>query len=123
MQAAMPPRFADPDATSSERTYAVLMHLSLLAAHVLVPILPLAIMWIIKRKESPFIDDHGREAMNFQISLLIYFVAGTLLTVVGIGVLIMLATWALGIVGMILAAVAANRGEFYRYPATLRLID
>lgn len=123
MQAAMPPRFADPDATSSERTYAVLMHLSLLAAHVLVPILPLAIMWIIKRKESPFIDDHGREAMNFQISLLIYFVAGTLLTVVGIGVLIMLATWVLGIVGMILAAVAANRGEFYRYPATLRLID
>ncbi len=124
----------EPDATESERTYATLMHLSLLgyfAVWILMFAAPL-IMWLIKKDESRFIDDHGRETLNFHISLTIYsfvlpLVAG-LLTAVTCGLaapLVVIAfflPFILGIVGMIAASVAANKGEYYRYPMTLRFI-
>ena len=79
-------------------------------------------MWLIKRKDSPFLDDHGKEAVNFQISLVIYFFISAILMVVLVGIALMAAVYVLGIVGMIMASVAANRGEYYRYPMCLRLI-
>lgn len=87
------------------------------------PVVPALVMWLIKRHESPFIDDHGKEAVNFQISLLIYSVIGGLLVpFCFVGVPVLIATYVLGIAGMIMAALAANRGEYFRYPATIRLI-
>jgi uncharacterized Tic20 family protein len=79
-------------------------------------------MWLIKKDTSPFLDDHGRESVNFQISLLIYMILGGVLTLCGVGFIIMVAVPVLGLVGSIMAAVAANRGEYFRYPATIRLI-
>ena len=104
-----------------ERTYAMAVHLLLIAGHV-IPVVPSLILWLIKRDQSPFVDDHGKEAVNFQISIVIYMVIGGLLAMICIGFAIMAAAYILAIIGMILAAIAANRGEFYRYPATLRLI-
>lgn len=116
-------RLVDAAATPSERTYATFTHLSLLAVHVLVPVIPALVMWLIRRHESPFLDDHGKEAVNFQISLLIYSVVGGLLVpFCFIGVPVLIATYVLGIAGMIMAALAANRGEYFRYPATIRLV-
>lgn len=118
------PRHVDLTVTADQRTYALFMHLSLILAHVFIPIAPALIMWLIKRKESPFLDDHGREALNFQISLLIYFcISLVLVPACGIGFVGMAALYILGIVGMVLGAAAANRGEYFRYPATLRLIS
>lgn len=111
----------DAHAQEWERTYAMFTHLSLLAAH-FVPIVPTLILWLIKRDTSAFIDDHGKEAVNFQISLIIYLVSATVLAMCVIGVPIIIAAYALAIVGMILAAVAANRGQFYRYPMCIRFI-
>ena len=107
-----------------ERTYAMFTHLTLLAVHIVpVPIVGALIMWLIKKDESAFVNDHGREAVNFQITLLLYgLLAIPLVYACGIGILLALAAWALGLVGMVLAAVAANKGRFYRYPACLRLV-
>jgi uncharacterized protein len=119
-------RAFDPDVTSDERTYALMMHLSLLAHIVLTGfaiIVPI-IMWNMKKDESPFLDDHGREAVNFQISLIIYSIIWIPIGILtcGIGFILVLLPYILGIVGMIQAAAAANRGEFYRYPMTFRFI-
>lgn len=116
-------RLVDPDATSDQRTYATFTHLSLFAVHFtgLIVLIALA-MWLIRRSDSPFIDDHGKEAVNFQLSLLIYSLISGVLTIVLIGIPMLVAVYLLGIVGSILAAIAANRGEFYRYPMTIRLI-
>ncbi|MDF1809475.1 MAG: DUF4870 domain-containing protein [Phycisphaerales bacterium] len=119
-------RAFDPDATDDERTFALMLHLSLLAHVVLTgfAILVPIIMWNIKKEESPFLDDHGREAINFQISLIIYSIIWIPIAIItcGIGAVLVLLPYVLGIVGMIQAAMAANRGEFYRYPMTFRFL-
>jgi uncharacterized Tic20 family protein len=118
-----PSRHVDPDATPDHRTYALFTHLSLVLAHMGIMVIPPLVLWLIKRKESHFIDDHAKEALNFQISLLIYALVSTVLVpACGIGIVGWVATYALGIVGMIMASVAANRGELFRYPATIRLV-
>ncbi len=115
-------RFVDAEADSGERTYTVFLHLSLLLAHLLIPVIPALIMWLIRKADSPFIDDHGKEAMNFQISLVIYFFASAVLVGCGVGVVLLPAVYVLGIVGMIMGAMAAHRGEYFRYPVTMRMI-
>jgi uncharacterized Tic20 family protein len=123
---AVPPTQPTPAAPPQEweRTYAMFIHLTLLAAHILpLPVIGALIMWLIKRDESSFIDDHGREAVNFQISLLLYALAGfPLMFVCGIGIAVWVAVYILGLVGLILAAIAANKGQFYRYPVCLRFV-
>ncbi len=123
-------RAFDPDATSDERSYALFLHLSLLGHLVLtllIIIVPI-VMWISKKDDSPFIDDHGREAINFQISLLIYSILFTVLAIpigfltCGVGFILAFFPYILGLVGMIQASMAANRGEFYRYPMNMRFL-
>ena len=116
-------RIIDTAAEEWERTYALFTHLSLLLSHFLLPVVPALVMWLVKRDRSPFVDDHGREAINFQISLVIYMIlGGVLIPACGIGFVVMAITYVLGIAGMIMASIAANRGEYYRYPATIRFL-
>ena len=108
----------------SARTTAMAAHLSTFAG-LIVPfgsvIGPLAV-WLTRRDRDPFIDQAGREALNFGISIAIYgavlLVAALLL--VGIPFLI------IGVVAWVvlasLAAVKASQGQAYRYPLTLRLV-
>jgi len=115
---------ADPHATEWERHYSMGLHLTLLAIHVAVPLVPAIVMYMIKKDESPFVADHGREAVNFQLSLLLYGLIGALLIpACGTGFVVITATYVLGIVGMIFAAMAANKGRYYRYPACLRFLS
>ena len=119
-------RLTDPTVTPEQRTYVLLMHLSLIATHFVGITLVLAplIMWQIKKNESAYIDDQGREVVNFQLSLFIYGLLITGLSIIscGIGVIAFIPLYILAVVGMILGAIAANKGEYFRYPATLRLI-
>lgn len=117
----------DPDATPDERTFALMMHLTLLG-HVFLwgfAIVAPLIMWQVKKDDSPFLDDHGREAVNFQITLIIYSILviplGFVTCLVGFFIFPIL-IYILGLIGMIKAAIAANRGEFYRYPMNIRFI-
>ena len=82
---------------------------------------PLAV-WLVKRNECPFVDDQGKESLNFQISMLIYHLIAAIgiLCVVGIPVLICLSI--ANIVLVIMASIQANNGVYYRYPLTIRFI-
>jgi uncharacterized protein len=106
------------------RNTAVAAHLSTLAG-LLVPfgsvIGPLAV-WLTRRDRDPFIDDTGREALNFGISIAIYGLAALVgaLLLVGIPLLIVgVIAW---VVLASVAAVKASQGQAYRYPLTLRLV-
>ncbi len=113
----------DPSVSEWERHYALAMHLSLLTYSLLLPVIPVLVMYLIKRGESRFVDDHGREALNFQITLLIYATVGFLLIpACGIGFVVLVAALVVAIVGMVLGAVAANQRRYFRYPACIRFL-
>lgn len=127
-------RAYQPGVTDDEKSFAVFAHLGLLG-HLAVPVLSIGIpiaIWLTKKDKSAFVDDHAREAINFQISLMIYTVAlpaiaalvGVLTCGVGMVLLApaLVGPYVLGLVGMIMAAMATNRGEFFRYPMTIRFI-
>jgi len=110
--------------TKQERTWGMLCHLSIFAGH-FIPfgniIAPLVI-WLIKREESAFIDYHGKESLNFQITLVIYFLIAGVLAFVLIGLPILIALWIFSLVIVIIAGLKANEGQYYRYPITIRFI-
>ncbi len=110
-----------------ERNHALWTQLSLVLAFVpgvgtLLAIGATLLLWLMKRDTSRFVDDHGREVMNFQISFLIYSIVCIPLYFILIGIPIILAVYIAAVVGMIRGAVAAHRGDVFRYPICLRFI-
>lgn len=124
------PFAAMPDAPDAEvRSYATFNHIVPLVAHLggpfIIPLVAAIIMWQIKKDQSPFLDDHGREAANFQLSLLIYAVLVIPIAAIitcGLGALLAIPLLILNIVGCVMAAKAAHRGEYYRYPMSIRIV-
>lgn len=107
------------------RMWAMFCHLSALAGLV-VPVVgciigPL-IVWQIKKEEFPFVDEQGKEAVNFQISMLIYGVVAALLIFACIGTVLLPAVAIFDLIFLLIAAVKANDGQHYRYPLTIRFI-
>jgi uncharacterized Tic20 family protein len=82
---------------------------------------PLAV-WLLKRGDSPEIDAHGKESLNFQISMLIYDAIAAILCIFLIGIPILIALWVANTVLVIIASVKASEGKLYQYPFTIRLI-
>ena len=80
------------------------------------------IMWLVKKDESAFVDDQGKEALNFNITISIAGFIAFLLMFVVIGGLLLPIIGIFWLVMTIIAAVKANGGERYRYPLTIRLI-
>jgi len=114
-----------------ERTWAMLCHIGAFSG-VVIPlgsfIVPLVI-WLVKKEESSFVDDQGKESLNFQISIAIYavilIVMGLILSLIVIGIFLLFLLVPLGlfwIIMIIIAGIKANEGEKYRYPVTIRLI-
>jgi uncharacterized Tic20 family protein len=128
------PTAAEPAApaptVNEERTWAMLGHLSAFTAFItgIGCVLGPLIVWLIKRDTMPFAGEQAKEALNFNISMIIAFAALWLFTILtlGIGLLIAfpagLALFVGWLVLTIMAAVKANAGEHYRYPFTLRLV-
>jgi uncharacterized Tic20 family protein len=107
----------------------MICHLSALAGLV-VPVVgcivgPL-VVWQIKKEEFPFVDEQGKESVNFQISMLLYLLVSAILWIplsfVCIGMLIPAAIGIADLVFLLIAAVKANDGHHYRYPLTIRFI-
>ncbi|MBT9138869.1 MAG: hypothetical protein DDT31_01447 [Syntrophomonadaceae bacterium] len=80
------------------------------------------VIWLIKKEESPLVDDQGKESLNFQISMTIYVLISALLTLVVIGFVLLVGLGIFGIVMVIMASVKANKGEKFRYPLCIRFI-
>lgn len=117
----MPPTAAP---SAEEKQWAMFAHLSALIGF-LIPfgsILGPLIIWQIKKAEMPYVDEHGKEALNFQITVLIAVVACLVLSVILIGFLLLPVVGIAALVLTIMAGIKANNGESYRYPFTLRLV-
>lgn len=98
------------------------MHLSPLAFVWIGPFalaIPL-VLWLVRKDESAFADDHGRETVNFLISFVLLHLV---LAITIIGLLAIPVLWIVWIVGMVRGAVAAGRAEYFRYPMTIRFLS
>jgi uncharacterized protein len=119
--AATPPQ---PMGPQDEKLWATLTHLSPLVAGIVgLPFLGPLIIYLVLRERGPFVRWHAAQSLNFQLTVLIAYIVSALLTIVLIGFLLLLAVAIASLVFMILAAIAANRGEYYRYPATIQFVS
>jgi len=110
--------------SKDERTWGMLCHLSALSGFVIpfATIIAPLVIWLIKKDEMPFVDDQGKESLNFQITMFIGFIISLILVFVFIGFLLMVALGIYDLVMVIIAALKANEGIQYRYPYTLRFL-
>lgn len=112
--------FVDKDA----RLWGMLCHLSALSMYFTAVggIVGPLVVWLVKRNDFPFVEDQGKESLNFQISMLLYHLIAAIgfLCVIGIPVFICLTI--ANIVLVIMASIQANNGTYYRYPLTIRFI-
>lgn len=109
---------------SQEKTWGMLTHLTALAGYI-IPfghIIGPLVIWLIKKDESAFVDDQGKESINFQISITLYAIVSAILIVVVLGILLLIGVVVFDVVMVIIAAVKSNEGEKFRYPLCIRLI-
>lgn len=109
-----------------ERMWAMFCHLSALAGY-LVPI-PFAavigplILWLIKRETYPLVNDQGKEAVNFQITMAIFTIVSVVLVLVLIGIAMLIGLAIFDLICVVIATIKANEGVRYRYPLCIRFI-
>ena len=108
------------------RNWGMFCHLSALLfligipfAHILAPL----IIWMLKKDEHPFINEQGKEALNFQISMTIYLFISLILVLLVIGIVLLFAIAILDVVLVIIASINASEGKTYRYPLSIRFIS
>jgi uncharacterized protein len=114
----------------NERQWGMLCHLAALLQFVgpsLGNIIGPLIVWLIKKDEYPFVDEQGKESLNFQISMTLYmWVASLALVLTCVGLIIIPVVFAVltlvDVIFMIVAAIKASGGESYRYPMTIRFL-
>ncbi|MDM7912254.1 MAG: DUF4870 domain-containing protein, partial [Methanotrichaceae archaeon] len=100
-------------------------HLSALIGLLGLPFLNIVgplVVWLWKKDHYAFVEDQGKESLNFQISMTLYGIVAGILTLILIGWVLLGIIWIVNLVLVIIAASNANKGEAYRYPFNLRLI-
>lgn len=113
------PGYGAPGGVTSEDTmWGILVHLSYFVAGILAPL----VVYLIKKDSSPFVRRHAAEALNFHLTLTLAAIVSAVLIIVIIGFVLLLAVLVVGAVFAVVAAVAAGRGEEYRYPMTIRFV-
>ncbi len=119
-----PPPLAPPVLGAQERGAAMRAHLLGLLVYPLpfVHLLVMAAAWVRGRKRSAFVEEHGREALNFQLSILVYLLIAFSLSLVLIGLLMLPLVLLFQLVMTIEAAVQARAGHRFRYPLTFRFL-
>ena len=80
------------------------------------------VLWLIKKEEYPLVNDQGKEALNFQVNVLVYLVISVVSIPFCVGFVLLPAVVIYAVVMAILATMKANQGICYRYPLTIRLI-
>ncbi len=105
--------------TENERLLAVLSHVITLFSSFIGPL----VIYLVKKDESPFVRDHAKESLNFQITMAIAYCIGFLLMFLLIGIIILPLLGLLQLVLVIVAAIKASDNKLYRYPFTIRFIS
>lgn len=115
----------NPQVSKEEQNWAMFCHLAALSGFVipLGNVLGPLIMWLIKKDTMPLVDQHGKEALNFQITVTIAMLISFLLMFVLIGIVLVFVVGIGALVLTIIAAVKVSNGQFdYKYPFAIRLI-
>ena len=128
LSSAVPPA-GPPTARADTRTWALAAHLSaLLCLFIGFPFVGPLVVYLVKR-DDPFVRRHAAEALNFNLSVMLYAIALGIATIVGllfiVGLLLLPLFLVLAIVWIVflcLAAAKAGQGEEYRYPLTIRFV-
>ncbi|WBU38933.1 DUF4870 domain-containing protein [Homoserinibacter sp. YIM 151385] len=108
---------AAPLSEADDRQYASFAHLG-----GIIGFLPALIIWLVFKDRGAFTNVEAKEALNFQITALIVYVVGSILSVILIGAFISLAMWIVSIIFSIQGFLKAKDGVSYRYPFAIRLI-
>lgn len=120
--AAPPPGYAAapvaPMSDADQRMWAMLAHLGGVLFAVVGPL----VVWLVYKERSRFVEEQAKEALNFQITILIAYIIGGVLLVIIVGGLVIAAAALASLILGIMGALAANKGEAYRYPFALRLV-
>ncbi len=127
MEATSSPGMGAPSAvipTAEERQWAMFCHVSamLLYCTVIGGFIGPLVIWLVKRDAMPFVDDQGRETLNFQITILLALVGAGILMIVVIGIPIFFGLLLFHFIATIVAAVKSSEGVLYRYPFCWRVI-
>ncbi len=113
-------RLREPTLDATDRKFAIAIHLSPLAgvffaALFVTPV----VLWLVRRDKSAYVDDHGREMVNVLLSFALYTLV---LTITIVGLLALPVLYVIGVINVVRGAVAASRGEYFRYPMTIRFL-
>ncbi|MEX0965975.1 MAG: DUF4870 domain-containing protein [Bacteroidia bacterium] len=111
--------------SKDDRNWGMLAHLSALSGYV-IPFgwfLGPLVVWLVKREEIPFVNDQGREALNFNISMCIYALISAILFLVLVGFVLIVIVMVLHLVFTLIATIKASEGNMYRYPLTIRFVN
>lgn len=109
-----------------EKQWGMFTHLAGLAGLTGIPfgsIIGPLIIYLIKKDEFEFVNDQGKEVLNFQITWSIIFIVSVILILVGIGILMLIGFGIAWLVLVIVGTVAANNGQYYRYPFTIKFLN
>lgn len=125
------PQASDPTAApqanhdKNARNLAVLCHLFGLLGLIVPPgnVVGPLLIWLLKKEEHPFIEDQGREALNFQITFTIALMVSVFLALVYIGLFLLAILGIADLILIIVASSAASRGENYRYPFSIKFLQ
>ena len=110
--------------TDEDRSWAVGAHLSaFLAAYIALGFLGPLVVMLIRGDRSPYVRAHAVEALNFNLTVLIYVVICVVLALLLIGFLLLAGLAVLYLVAVISGAIAASQGRAYRYPMTIRVVS
>jgi uncharacterized Tic20 family protein len=106
-------------------TWGMLCHLTALCGLIGVPfghLLGPLVVWLLKRNDFPFVEEQGKESLNFQISMTLYALVALLLILAAVGIPLLIGIAVLDTVFVVIASVKTSRGEHYRYPLAIRFI-
>ncbi len=117
-QAGAPPATAGTEVSKDAKTFGMLCHLLGLFTSFIGPL----VIWLIKKDSDKFVDDQGKEALNFQITVIIGYAIAFVTTFIIIGAILFPIIWICDLIFCIMGTVKANNGQAYRYPVNIRII-
>ncbi len=103
--------------TNDEKTIGMLCHLT-----GLISIIGPIIVWLLKKDDSAFVDANGKQAINFQLSIIIYSIGSAFLLIIGIGLVLLFAIGIFAFIMIVIASIKAANGEVFQYPMSLQLL-
>jgi uncharacterized Tic20 family protein len=104
--------------SSDERTMAILAHI----LSIFFWIFPGLIIYLLKKDESSYVAEHAKEALNFQISLTIFYIISGVLVLLLVGLLFFVILYFANIILCVIATIKANDNILYRYPFSIRFV-